>query len=488
DHLRRESIVAMGRTAPNPAVAAVVVAATPAGRKIFSGGTEPPGARHAEIVALDAADSWTLADSAESSRVLKKSSSPNDDALPAEVGAGPRRIYVRLEPCSHHGRTPPCTDRILSYSKLRSVIVFAPDKSLPESGREILRGGGRRVVLLKPENSGAAFRADEFLFGFQSRVAGEGPRLHYKQATTSDGVLGLRNRRLMISGARALWVGQLLRAKLDALVVGPGTIGVDFPSLALRSAELSGVSPESQAKYKPGPGGGSESFVREGPELRQPGNGGDWFWDSLFQYAAAVRSAIAADSAAYQPARVFILGRPRETAADFLRRQLELTVETGRAPVFAFLPDCRNAWRSLFSDLRNASSLRRVGPGSEAREKGVAAFDVNIGFGLKGAAELPALTDPAFAARLRESLGEAGFNEVMVEGGAGLLSALQSGSRPQDRAYLLRSKRALADFPNGSDRDLETVMLPDWLAAGPPAATYDLGEDVLEVRFPGRED
>ena len=445
--LRRESIVAFGRTAPNPAVAAVVVARNHHGEvQIFSGGTEPAGRRHAEIVAFDSLDSFD--------EFTRASNTPDALAFTA------RRIYVTLEPCSHHGRTPPCTTRILKYPELNYVVIYTPDPSLPESGCDILRNHGRRAMIRN--NATQPRYGEAFLSGFLSRVAGCGPRLHFKAAVTSDGFLGVRDRRLSISGPTAFAVGQFLRAKLDAVLVGPGTIQTDLPALVLRPRQLHAMT-----------------------SVRRTA-GRDVFYDALYAEETAVRAAIQNASAEYQPLRVFILGRPFERAAEFLTAQAQLTAATGRAPAFAVLPGHFDAWRRL------------IDRAEFDRDETSIASDAH-GIGLK---QLPTLDDPNFAPITRAYLGQLGCNEVLVEGGARLFRALQSDARPQDRTYLLRSDRSLAEILHGAGQDISAegsdgsgalaasdssgVVAPEWLSAAAPLATYDLGGDLLEVR-PARD-
>lgn len=486
--LRREWIVALGRTAPNPAVSAVVLAEaevdglpaaggvlthTSGEPRIFSGGTEPPGGRHAEVVALDAFDDFIR----QSTQLLGACAAVKEE-LPPRLQA--RRMYVSLEPCSHHGRTPPCTDRILRYASLRDLIVLVPDPSLPRSGCEILRAADRRVRLRgerwvapgSPDTPGTsqagpatirrfaaasgaltASLGQEMLAGFRSRIAGRGPRLHFKLAVTHDGAIGVSGRRLMISGERALQFGQLLRAKLDAVVVGPGTIAADRPSLALRPEEL----------------GELRTQILDGECSGQP----DLLLDSLREHELAVRETIAATPAAYQPERVLILGRPFAAAVALLARQFDLTQTTARPARFAFLPDCRELWRPLFDEARRETAKLE-------QNHTEAIFD------LRAAHELPALTDPEFSVQLRAWLGNLGYNEVMVEGGAALFSALYDRAADQsDRLYLLRSKRSLSQLLEGGPSQAAIVRAPAEALVGALRASLDLGADVLEVRGPG---
>ena len=110
-------------TSPNPWVGAVLVTT---GGRVFTGATEPPGGRHAEIVALDAA------------------------GHAAEGGT----LVVTLEPCSHHGRTPPCVDRVLASGVARVVVgVTDPDPRVDGGGIARLRAAGL------PSRSGASASA-----------------------------------------------------------------------------------------------------------------------------------------------------------------------------------------------------------------------------------------------------------------------------------------------------------------------------------------
>jgi len=111
-----------GRTSPNPWVGAVVVPAGPGTPEWFEGATAPPGGPHAEVAALRAAGAR------------------------AESGT----LYVTLEPCSHHGRTPPCTEAILASGIRRVVVGVAdPDTRVDGSGIDALRSAGIEVEVVR---------------------------------------------------------------------------------------------------------------------------------------------------------------------------------------------------------------------------------------------------------------------------------------------------------------------------------------------------
>src|SRR5215213_4144499 len=128
-HLKRSielAARARGQTSPNPMVGAVVVRD---GRVIGEGITQPPGREHAEVMALEAAAGHT-------------------------AGA---TMYVSLEPCCHQGRTPPCTEAIVSAGISR--VVIASDDPTPKAagrGPGILRDGGVRFDCVDGDIGGAA--------------------------------------------------------------------------------------------------------------------------------------------------------------------------------------------------------------------------------------------------------------------------------------------------------------------------------------------
>ncbi len=189
-----------GHTAPNPVVGAVVVKD---GRIVGQGWHRRLGAPHAEAEAL------------------------------ARAGRRARggTLYVTLEPCAHHGRTPPCTESILAAGITRCVVaVRDPHVIVNGRGLRRLREGGVRV-----ETGLCAAEARELLAGY--RLAhGEGrPRVTWKVAATLDGrIADARGRSRWVTDAAARRAGHALRAASDASVIGAGTARADDPRLTAR--------------------------------------------------------------------------------------------------------------------------------------------------------------------------------------------------------------------------------------------------------------
>jgi diaminohydroxyphosphoribosylaminopyrimidine deaminase/5-amino-6-(5-phosphoribosylamino)uracil reductase len=192
-----------GRTAPNPHVGAIVAIGE---EVIATAHHERAGLPHAEIAAL---------------------------AL-----AGPRAkgatLYCTLEPCNHHGRTPPCTDAILAAGIARVVIGCSdPARHGPVAGAARLREAGVDVVVGVREAE--ARRAIE---DFQCLVERGRPLVVLKAATTLDGRIATRTgESRWITGEEARKDAHRLRDRADAVLVGIGTVLADDPRLDVRHVE-----------------------------------------------------------------------------------------------------------------------------------------------------------------------------------------------------------------------------------------------------------
>jgi diaminohydroxyphosphoribosylaminopyrimidine deaminase/5-amino-6-(5-phosphoribosylamino)uracil reductase len=193
---------ARGQTSPNPMVGAVVVKD---GNVIGEGITQPPGEDHAEVMALEA-------------------------AAGATAGA---TMYVSLEPCCHQGRTPPCTDAILSAGIAR--VVIASDDPTPKAagrGPGILRDEGVRVDFVDGDIAEAARLLNQ---PFRKHARTGRPLVIFKSAMTLDGKVATRTGDSQwISGEASRARAHRWRAESDAVAVGIGTALMDDPRLTAR--------------------------------------------------------------------------------------------------------------------------------------------------------------------------------------------------------------------------------------------------------------
>ena len=189
-----------GTTSPNPAVGCIIV--TRFGQ-IFEGATEQPGGRHAEIVALEFAGRQAR-------------------------GA---TLVTTLEPCSHQGRTGPCTNAIIEADIEHVVIgVRDPDTHVNGRGIEQLRDAGIAVT----ENVAGEAISQRLRHYLTHRRTGR-PFVTLKSASTLDGKIAAADgTSKWITGTPARVDAHALRAAHDAIVVGAGTVRADNPSLTVR--------------------------------------------------------------------------------------------------------------------------------------------------------------------------------------------------------------------------------------------------------------
>ena len=191
---------ALGTTSPNPAVGAVVVRD---GEIAGRGHTQPPGGDHAEVMAL------------------------------REAGARAEgaTMYVTLEPCAHHGRTPPCTDALIAAGI--AAVHFAlidPDPQVCGNGQRTLEAAGIRVAVGDGEEE-----TERLLEGYLKHRRTGIPFVIAKFAASLDGrIAAASGDSRWVSGPRTLEWAHARRPQLDAIVVGSTTVVVDDPQLTAR--------------------------------------------------------------------------------------------------------------------------------------------------------------------------------------------------------------------------------------------------------------
>lgn len=194
------------RTAPNPWVGCVLVWQD--GRSVH-GATQPPGGRHAEAQALHEA---------------------------AKLGWDPEgtSAYVTLEPCSHHGRTPPCAEALVAAG-VRRVVVGLVDPDAVVAGRGLARLGEAGVAV---HVGVLAAEIEEQLAPYLHHRRSGRPYVVLKLASTMDGATAMADgssQWITCEAARA--DAHRLRAESQAIMVGAGTVRADDPSLTVRLVE-----------------------------------------------------------------------------------------------------------------------------------------------------------------------------------------------------------------------------------------------------------
>ena len=197
------ALEAAGSTSPNPPVGAVAVKD---GQIVGEGHTQPAGQAHAEVVAL------------------------------RRAGARARgaSLFVTLEPCSHHGRTPPCTDAVIAAGVSEVVAaVVDPNPLVGGRGLEALRAAGISVAVGDGEDEAAEIIAPHAKF-----IRTGLPLITAKFAMSLDGKIATRtgDSKWITSAESRRYVHEL-RRRSDAIMVGIGTALADDPQLTARDAD-----------------------------------------------------------------------------------------------------------------------------------------------------------------------------------------------------------------------------------------------------------
>jgi diaminohydroxyphosphoribosylaminopyrimidine deaminase / 5-amino-6-(5-phosphoribosylamino)uracil reductase len=189
-------------TTPNPRVGCVI---TQADRIVGEGWHERAGAPHAEALALNAAG----------------------------ARAAGSTVYVSLEPCNHHGRTPPCAEALKKAQVKRVVAAMRDPNPKASEGGKALQAAG-----IAFEHGLMVDEARELNIGFVSRVTRGRPWVRLKVAATLDGRSALANGKSQwITGAAARRDGHRWRARACAILTGIGTVRADDPRLTVREVE-----------------------------------------------------------------------------------------------------------------------------------------------------------------------------------------------------------------------------------------------------------
>ncbi|WP_417684257.1 bifunctional diaminohydroxyphosphoribosylaminopyrimidine deaminase/5-amino-6-(5-phosphoribosylamino)uracil reductase RibD [Roseibium sp.] len=204
----------LGKVWPNPSVGALIVGNNERGEPVVVGRgvTSRPGSAHAEVNALRQAGSRAR-------------------------GA---TCYVTLEPCSHFGRTPPCSNALIEAGVARVVIGMRdPNPRVAGRGIKMLQDAGVDVLLGVEEAECRALH-----HGFSLRISEQRPHVFLKLAVSKDGFIGREGEgQIMISGPLSMRHVHGFRANHDAILVGIGTALADDPMLTCRLPGMADRSP-----------------------------------------------------------------------------------------------------------------------------------------------------------------------------------------------------------------------------------------------------
>jgi diaminohydroxyphosphoribosylaminopyrimidine deaminase/5-amino-6-(5-phosphoribosylamino)uracil reductase len=199
----------LGHTGANPSVGCIIVK----NNHIIGRGVTAPGGRpHAETIAL---------------------------AMAGKEAKG-ATVYITLEPCAHHGQTPPCTEALIKAGVTKVIIALRdPDPRVNGNGEAQLKNAGIIV-----ECWFLSEQAKELHAGFISRITLNRPTITLKLATSLDGRIALANgKSRWITNERSRAYAHRLRANHDAIIVGSNTVILDNPQLTCRLPGLEDRSP-----------------------------------------------------------------------------------------------------------------------------------------------------------------------------------------------------------------------------------------------------
>lgn len=370
EELYRLSFASTGYSSPNPPVACILQNAN-TGEILSAASTRRTGENHAEREAY----------------FLLRKKIPRGP-LP------PHHVYVTLEPCSHFGKTPPCVDILLQEKPLKLAYGWNDPNPLvrEHSGLDRLIEAGIQVS----RNKDLERIAGTFLFGFRNRIEKNRPAFLLKSSVSKEGFFSSgEEKREKISSFDSDFYLSFLRAKVDAILVGPKTVETDSPSLDFRIPEN---LPKRIFKLPNQPLSSRFGFSGLIEEALK--------WGSESEMIRLHRENLAD----YQPLRVFFLPPEERIPKDFLEKQVRLNEKYGKSSVAFFLP----------SETYSREISDRL---SEISDSKLAFYTSSDVFSF-----------------VSERLADWGVNLALVEGGNFLYKNFSKNLGPEDSILQVRSK------------------------------------------------
>ncbi|PKA16915.1 bifunctional diaminohydroxyphosphoribosylaminopyrimidine deaminase/5-amino-6-(5-phosphoribosylamino)uracil reductase [Leptospira haakeii] len=407
EELTRYSFVSTGYSSPNPPVACVLEDAI-TGEILSSASTQKTGENHAEREAY---------------RLLREKFP--DGKLPDH------NAYVTLEPCTHFGKTPPCIDLFLKEKPVRLEYGWKDPNPLvsSHSGLNKLSEIGVQVI----ENVELAEISSQFLFGFRSRIEKRRPAFLLKTSLSKEGYFssgeGLREK---ISSSESDTFLSILRAKVDAILVGPNTVRVDDPGLDFRV-------PSSLPKI-------AAKILNEAGNLntaRSSYRGFSGLVSNVLEYSPnpEVFQIHKEKEKDYQPLRIFFLPDQNSISPIFLEKQNLLNERIGKKNSAFFLDEKKSYDPKFLNILESLSKF--------PLEK-VNFLDIS---------------------KILEVLHSWEINTALVEGGNFLYKLFSSILSEDDAILQIRSN--VVSFTKG--------ILPEWMEKFSMEWKAELGSDLWEL-------
>ncbi|MCG6192893.1 bifunctional diaminohydroxyphosphoribosylaminopyrimidine deaminase/5-amino-6-(5-phosphoribosylamino)uracil reductase [Leptospira sp. FAT2] len=317
EEMRKLSFLSTGESSPNPPVSCIITDIE--NKKILAKGrTSPTGGPHAERNAYSEFVKNGLAGTA-------------------------HNVWVTLEPCTHHGKTPPCLDLILEHKPKTLYYGWKDVNPLVREtdGLKKVEQAGIYVV----QDKGLAEIASESLFGFVSRIEHKRPSLILKTAVSKEGTFAASDKKqIFLSGKLSLHLTSLLRAKCDAVLVGPGTLfydkpGLDFRILSKQWQDLRNELPASSERIN----------------SKSSANGFANLLKNILRYGtnADVLDVHSDARTAYQPYRVFLIFEEKNISSEWIEKQKNINEQNASKKCIFLLKEgtilSEETKRALFS-------------------------------------------------------------------------------------------------------------------------------------------
>ena len=375
ERLNKLSFLAMGYSTPNPPVACLITDLE--GNILSEGFTQRAGENHAEREAYQ-------------SFALKFS----------DAKSIPHLVFVTLEPCTHFGKTPPCIDLILEYKPVCVYYGLTDPNPLVKNrdGKKECEIAGIQFIK-SPEIERLGL---EYLSGFISRIHNKRPQVFMKSALSQEGFYAdLEKSRIFLSNEKSNEVTQMLRAKLDAIIVGPVTVYVDYPGLDFRGFEKKTSEQKIIQNTKSNTPQKKFNFTETLISSAFDSSSKEWHHSKLTEY---------------QPYRVFVLSLKKIPDQLFFKKQLLLSEKFGKEKTLFFLLDHEE--QNLTHD-KYCSIMREL-----------SSQELII---VKNKSEL--------LGKLFAKFSDLSLNTILVEGGNLLYKLFSEKLEAEDLVYFIRSNK-----------------------------------------------